>query len=159
MPTRPLQLKVARHAADEFKHAQWIGERLTQLGYQPNSEVRDPYTEGVFAAYETAPWEHFFIQLYVAETRGSQDMEIFKEYLSDDPLTVDLLNRLLADEHNHVGYLGEALRPELDQQPQLLKQLYKIIWREKLSYLGAMARIVGLYYSGNRDALPQTMAF
>ncbi|WP_218082774.1 ferritin-like domain-containing protein [Anthocerotibacter panamensis] len=159
MPTRELQLKVARHAADEFKHAKWIGERLQELGYEPKTGVQDPYTAGVFENYPEIPWQQFFIQLYVAETRGSQDMEILKSHLHDDPSTCDLLDRLLADEHNHVRYLGEALSEEFDRDPDLLRQYYKTVWREKLSYLGAMTRIVSLYLSGNRDAIPATIAF
>lgn len=159
MPTRELQLKVARHAADEFKHAKWIGERLETLGYQARPNVRDPYTEGVFEDYQNHPWQHFFIQLYVAESRGTQDMQTFRSHLDHDLETRDLLDRLLTDEKNHVSYLGTALKAELDRDPQLVRLYYKTVWREKLSYLGAMTRIVGHYLSGNRDAIPATMAF
>ncbi len=159
LPTRELQLKMARHAADEFKHAKWIAERLQELGYEAKVGITDPYTAGVFAAYEAMPWQNFFLQLYVAETRGAKDMMIFKQQLGDDPATCDLLDRLLADETNHVGYLGAALKIELDRDPQLVKAYYKQVWREKLSYLGAMTGIVGRYLSGNRDAIPETMAY
>ncbi len=159
MPTRELQLKVARHAADEFKHAKWITERLTGLGYEAKLDLADPYTAGVFEDYQELPWQEFFIQLYVAETRGARDMEIFRAQLAHDPETQDLLDRLLADEINHIGYLGAALQAEFQQNPALVKQFYKTLWREKLSYLGAMTRIVGQYFSGQRDAIPQTMAF
>ncbi|WP_218082771.1 ferritin-like domain-containing protein [Anthocerotibacter panamensis] len=159
MPTRELQLKVARHAADEFKHAKWIAERLQELGYEPKTSVQDPYTAGVFENYPQIPWQQFFIQLYVAETRGAQDMTILKSYLGDDPGTRTLLERLLTDEVDHVTYLGVALSEEFHHNPDLLKQYYKTVWREKLSYLGAMTRIVSLYLSGNRDAIPSTMAF
>jgi rubrerythrin len=159
LPTRELQLKMARHAADEFKHAKWIGERLKELGYEPKANVQDPYTAGVFAAYEELPWQQFFMQLYVAETRGAQDMATFRTHLGDDPATQNLLDRLMTDEVNHVGYLGEALKAELNQDSALLRQFYKTVWREKLSYLGAMTRIVTGYLGGNRDAIPETMAF
>jgi bacterioferritin len=115
---RPIATEFLEHATEEEQHAEWIAERIVQLGGQPDynpagllSRSHSEYTEGATlleTVREDLIAERIAIESYT---------EIIRYLGDDDPTTRRLLEEILAKEEEHAEDLVTILGA-LAQDPQ-----------------------------------------
>jgi bacterioferritin len=101
----------AEHAEQEQEHADWIAERITQLGGTPNynpegllSRSHSEYKEG--NSLESMLREDLVAERIAIETYS----EIVRWLGEDDPTTRRLMERILAVEEEHADDLASLLK-------------------------------------------------
>lgn len=100
----------AEHANDEQEHADWLGERINQLGGKPNfnpeglvSRSTTEYVEGdnlVSMIKENLIAERIAIESY---------REMVRYFAERDPTTRKLLEKILAKEEEHANDMQDLL--------------------------------------------------
>ena len=115
---RPIATEFLEHATEEEQHAEWIAERIVQLGGQPDynpagllSRSHSEYTEGTTlleTVREDLIAERIAIESYT---------EIIRYLGDDDPTTRRLLEEILAKEEEHAEDLVTILGA-LAREPQ-----------------------------------------
>ena len=100
----------AEHAEDEEKHAEWIAERINQLGGNPNFNPADVTARAATEYVEGGNLIDMIRENLVAERIAIEHYRDLIRYFGDkDPTTRTLLERVLAQEEEHANDMHDLL--------------------------------------------------
>ncbi len=98
------------HAQDEQRHAEWLAERIRQLGGEPTVPAGEPDGEPAGERHGVATATDLLREDLAAERLA---IETYREVIDlvheGDPVTRRLLTRILADEEEHAAELRDLL--------------------------------------------------
>lgn len=111
----PVAAEFAEHARQEQEHADWLAERIVQLGGEPNfspdgllSRSHSEYVEGTSLL-------DMIKENLVAERIAIDSYREIIQYLGDkDPTTRRLFEEILAVEEEHADDMADFLEDDLD---------------------------------------------
>lgn len=118
--SQSVKAEFAEHARDEREHAEWVAERITQLGGTPDFS---PDTLTARSASQFAPGANLVDMIrenLIAERIAIEHYQELIRYFGDnDPTSRVLLERILAVEEDHADDMHDLLvahegRPMLD---------------------------------------------
>jgi len=105
-----VKAEFTEHAADEQQHADWVAERINQLGGKPNfnpdgmsSRAASQYVEGknlVDMIKENLIAERIAVEHY---------QEVVRYFANRDPTTRHLIEKILAKEEEHANDMHDLL--------------------------------------------------
>jgi 1,2-phenylacetyl-CoA epoxidase catalytic subunit len=123
-PNRAAKIFLSTQTADEGRHVEVVLNRLRELGVpDPDGEVRRRATssiqlfrERLLALVAAKEWDTaIFAQNIALET---MEYTVFRAHAKvADPVTRDLLERILRDERRHIGFGENELGRRLKQDP------------------------------------------
>ena len=100
----------AEHAEDEEKHAEWIAERINQLGGNPNFNPADVTARAATEYVEGGNLIDMIRENLVAERIAIEHYRDLIRFFADkDPTTRHMLERVLADEEEHANDMHDLL--------------------------------------------------
>ena len=124
-PNRSAKIFLATQAVDEGRHVEVILHRLRELGVaDPEAEVSrragasiQRFRDRLLRLVEAREWDAaIFAQNIALET---MEFTVFHAHARvADPVTRDLLERILRDERRHIGFGENELGRRLRQQPK-----------------------------------------
>jgi ferritin-like protein len=125
-PNRAAKIFLATQTVDEARHVEVILHRLRELGVRdPEAEVETraghsirKFRDGLLRLVEAREWDSaIFAQNIALET---MEYTVFHAHARvADPVTKDLLERILRDERRHIGFGENELGRRLKQAPKL----------------------------------------
>jgi bacterioferritin len=108
---QPVAQEFLQHATEEQQHADWVAQRITQLGGAPNFNPEGLATRSHAQYVEGATLERMIREDLVAERVA---IEIYSEITrwlgSDDPTTRRLIEDILKMEEEHADDLANLLQ-------------------------------------------------
>ena len=100
----------AEHARDEQEHADWLAERINQLGGKPNFNPEGILTRSATQYVEGDSLPSMIKENLVAERIAIETYREMVRYFSDkDPTTRKLLENILAKEEEHANDMQDLL--------------------------------------------------
>ena len=124
-PNRAAKIFLATQTADEGRHVEVVLHRLRELGVRdPEAEVKarasksiTRFRDGLLRLVEAREWDSaIFAQNVALET---MEYTVFSAHAQvADPVTRDLLERILRDERRHIGFGENELGRRMRQQPK-----------------------------------------
>jgi len=100
----------AQHAKDEQEHADWLGERINQLGGKPNLNPEGLHTRSTTQYVEGESLLSMIKENLVAERIAIETYREMVRYFADrDPTTRKLLETILAKEEEHANDMQDLL--------------------------------------------------
>ena len=100
----------AEHAQDEQDHAEWLGERINQLGGKPNFNPEGLLTRSATQYVEGDSLLSMIKENLVAERIAIETYREMVRYFADrDPTTRKLLEKILAKEEEHANDMQDLL--------------------------------------------------
>jgi len=100
----------AEHAKDEQEHADWLGERINQLGGKPNFNPEGIVTRSSTQYVEGETLLSMIKENLVAERIAIETYREMVRYFADrDPTTRKLLETILAKEEEHANDMQDLL--------------------------------------------------
>jgi bacterioferritin len=100
----------AEHAKDEQEHADWLGERINQLGGKPNFNPEGILTRSSTQYVEGESLLSMIKENLVAERIAIETYREMVRYFADrDPTTRKLLETILAKEEEHANDMQDLL--------------------------------------------------
>ncbi len=100
----------AEHAHDEQEHADWLGERINQLGGKPNYNPEGLQTRSATQYVEGESLLSMIKENLVAERIAIETYREMVRYFADrDPTTRKLLETILAKEEEHANDMQDLL--------------------------------------------------
>jgi bacterioferritin len=100
----------AEHAQDEQEHAEWLGERINQLGGKPNFNPEGLLTRSATQYVEGDSLLSMIKENLVAERIAIETYREMVRYFADrDPTTRKLLEKILAKEEEHANDMQDLL--------------------------------------------------
>ena len=101
----------AEHARQEQEHADWLAERITQLGGRPNYNPEGLLTRSHSQYEEGDTLEAMLREDLIAERIAIETYSEIARWLGeDDPTTRRLIERILAVEEEHADDLSSLLK-------------------------------------------------
>jgi len=132
-PNRQAKIFLSTQAVDEARHVEVILHRLRELGVEdPDAAVRErggrsiyAFRERLLGLVEAREWDAaIFAQNVALET---MEFTVFQSHArTADPVTRDLLERILRDERRHIGFGENEIGRRLHQDPGLRLRLEPI---------------------------------
>jgi 1,2-phenylacetyl-CoA epoxidase catalytic subunit len=129
-PNRECKIFLATQAVDEARHLEAILYRMREVGVaDPDAEIRArahpailEFVRRLIELIDAREWEAgIFMQNVVLE---SMEFATFRAHgETADPVTRDLLERIVRDERRHIGFGESELGPVLARSPQLRGQI------------------------------------
>lgn len=122
-PRRELRARYFRHALDELKHARMFRERAAALSQRRGRAQAVLEDAGYITRHGITASDSLFRQLgeleflafvWVAESRGAEQFEIYADLMRDDVATAAMFDEIARDERFHISYS----RAELDRYCQ-----------------------------------------
>ncbi|MBX7224331.1 MAG: ferritin-like domain-containing protein [Blastocatellia bacterium] len=105
-----------QHAADEFRHAEMIGNLMAEFGAHPTPPVGVRYVDefealakGVFEQAEPDEVE-IMVGINVTEKRGLKSFALHVAALPEDSSSFRTLNQIKAEEAGHVRWGNDSIR-------------------------------------------------
>jgi len=106
----PVADEFLEHATEEQQHADWVAERITQLGGMPNMNPEGLATRSHAEYVERDRLEDMIREDLVAERIAIETYAEIARWLSDDdPTTRRLIERILEKEEEHADDLANLL--------------------------------------------------
>ncbi len=100
----------AEHAQDEQEHAEWLGERINQLGGKPNFNPEGILTRSATQYVEGDSLLSMIKENLVAERIAIETYREMVRYFAErDPTTRKLLEKILAKEEEHANDMQDLL--------------------------------------------------
>jgi bacterioferritin len=108
---QPVAQEFLQHANEEQQHADWVAQRVTQLGGNPNFDPEGLVTRAHAQYVEAATLERMIREDLVAERVAIETYsEIIRWLGSDDPTTRRLMEDILKMEEEHADDLATLLQ-------------------------------------------------
>jgi 1,2-phenylacetyl-CoA epoxidase catalytic subunit len=129
-PNRACKIFLATQAVDEARHLEAILHRMREVGVtDPDSEIRKrahptilEFARRLVQLVDDREWEAgVFMQNVVLESMEFATFRVHAE--SADPVTRDLLERIIRDERRHIGFGESELGPLLAGKASLRGRL------------------------------------
>jgi 1,2-phenylacetyl-CoA epoxidase catalytic subunit len=132
-PNQQAKVFLATQVVDEGRHVEVILHRMLELGVaDPEAEVEEraggairDFKRRLLELVEAQEWESaLFAQNVILE---AMEFAVFQTHLRvADPVTRDLLERILKDERRHIGFGENEVGRRLRQDPRLRRRLVTI---------------------------------
>ena len=132
-PNRNAKIFLSTQTVDEGRHVEVVLHRLRELGVaDPEAEVERRagasvrrFREKLLQLVGAQEWDAaIFAQNVALET---MEYTVFRAHARvADPVTRDLLERILRDERRHIGFGENELGRRLHQQPELRRRLSSV---------------------------------
>jgi len=108
---QPVAQEFLQHATEEQQHADWVAQRITQLGGTPNFNPDGLATRSHAQYVEGATLERMIREDLVAERIAIETYSEITRWLgSDDPTTRRLIEDILKMEEEHADDLANLLQ-------------------------------------------------
>jgi bacterioferritin len=108
---QPVAQEFLQHATEEQQHADWVAQRITQLGGAPNFNPEGLATRSHAQYVEGATLERMIREDLVAERVAIETYSEIARWLgSDDPTTRRLMEDILKMEEEHADDLANLLQ-------------------------------------------------
>jgi bacterioferritin len=108
---QPVAQEFLQHATEEQQHADWVAQRITQLGGSPNFNPEGLATRSHAQYVEGATLERMIREDLVAERIAIETYSEIARWLgSDDPTTRRLIEDILKMEEEHADDLANLLQ-------------------------------------------------
>jgi bacterioferritin len=108
---QPVAQEFLQHATEEQQHADWVAQRITQLGGTPNFDPEGLATRSHAQYVEGATLERMIREDLVAERVAIETYSEIARWLgSDDPTTRRLIEDILKMEEEHADDLANLLQ-------------------------------------------------
>jgi bacterioferritin len=108
---QPVAQEFLQHATEEQQHADWVAQRITQLGGTPNFNPEGLATRSHAQYAEGATLERMIREDLVAERVAIETYSEIARWLgSDDPTTRRLMEDILKMEEEHADDLANLLQ-------------------------------------------------
>jgi bacterioferritin len=108
---QPVAQEFLQHATEEQQHADWVAQRITQLGGAPNFDPEGLATRSHAQYVEGATLERMIREDLVAERVAIETYSEIARWLgSDDPTTRRLMEDILKMEEEHADDLANLLQ-------------------------------------------------
>ena len=100
----------AEHAEDEEKHAEWIAERINQLGGKPNFNPAEVTARSATEYVEGENLVDMIRENLVAERVAIEHYRDLIRFFADkDPTSRHMMERILTDEEEHANDMHDLL--------------------------------------------------
>lgn len=108
--SEPVKAEFEEHAADEQEHANWLAERINQLGGKPNMNPEGLVSRSHSEYVEGETLTEMIQENLVAERIAIESYREMIRYFADhDPTTRRLLEKILEKEEEHANDMGDLL--------------------------------------------------
>lgn len=108
---QPVAAEFLQHANEEQQHADWVAQRITQLGGTPNFDPEGLATRSHAQYVEGATLERMIREDLVAERVAIETYSEITRWLgTDDPTTRRLMEDILKMEEEHADDLANLLQ-------------------------------------------------
>lgn len=108
--SKPVADEFLEHATEELQHADWVAERITQLGGVPNFNPEGLATRSHAEYVEAARIQDMIREDLIAERIAIETYSEIARWLGDgDPTTRRLVERILEVEEEHADDLKNLL--------------------------------------------------
>jgi bacterioferritin len=98
------------HAADEQQHADWVAERINQLGGKPNYNPEGLATRSASQYVEGKNLVDMIKENLIAERIAVEHyQEVIRYFANKDPSTRHLIEKILAKEEEHANDMHDLL--------------------------------------------------
>jgi bacterioferritin len=115
---QPIAQEFLTHANEEQQHADWVAQRITQLGGTPNLNPEGLATRAHAEYVEGATLERMIREDLVAERIAIETYSEIARWLgSDDPTTRRLMEDILKMEEEHADDLATMLQTLAPRRP------------------------------------------
>jgi bacterioferritin len=116
---QPVAQEFLQHATEEQQHADWVAQRITQLGGTPNFNPEGLATRAHAQYVEGATLERMIREDLVAERIAIETYSEIARWLgTDDPTTRRLIEDILKMEEEHADDLATLLQTLASRPPR-----------------------------------------
>ena len=132
-PNHNAKIFLSPQVVDEGRHVEVILHRLRELGVErPHERIEQDAGAGIqdfrrrlLELVDDGDWEaSIFAQNVILE---AMEFTVFQAHMQDsDPVTADLLERILKDERRHIGFGENELGRRLQRDPRLRDRIAPI---------------------------------
>lgn len=158
-PRREMRARYFRHALDELRHARLFRDRALAMS-GPRSRARAVLDDadwlvehgirGDTSLFQRLGETEFHAFVWVAETRGAEQFDVYARLLRDDAATAAMFATIAEDERFHIAYSRAALdRFAPDAGPAAVRRVRaRRAWEAWLRFSHALgAAVAGAWLS------------